>query len=244
MTSESDISGSLTVTDGAHNDLRIETSVDESFNLIVRGGSVNELTLAPAPNYSSVRIQAHFQGGSLSGEVKIEDGYAGGAVIWLTSPGSAYGVEEDLSIGAGTRFELSDATTLYFVDYTMTPLSWTLSVEDVARVLGGGTMVSGGTVQLSGDGPLTLNFENEAAFRAFSSGGEKALKIFDCAIEESSAEYGITWQVSVDGVERPDFKLDFDLASGVLEVIPEPSAFGLLVGALALALAVSRRRRA
>ena len=59
-----------------------------------------------------------------------------------------------------------------------------------------------------------------------------------------AAEYGITWQVSVDGVERPDFKLDFDLASGVLEVIPEPSAFGLLVGALALALAVSRRRRA
>ena len=192
-------------------------------------GTVDGMSVNSSSRGAPVNIT--LRNGTLSGEIDTS-GSTGKVNIDLqmgyTSTENG-GVSLTTRIAAGTSFVLSSNTTLEFNDMSSGTgvLVWDLSENDVANQ---NVLISGkegpagekGTVTFSKNVTIVLNFESEAAL--------------DAVVNNNAS-----WTVQVAGKETGR-TLSVN-ENGVVTVVPEPSAFGLLAGLGALALVASRRRR-
>ena len=193
---------------------------------------------------SSNPVNITLRNGTLSG--KIDTSGSTGAVYIDLQMGSSTedeGVSFTTRIAAGTSFVLSSTTTLAFNDMSSGTgvLVWDLSADDVANqnVLISGKGTGKGTVEFSENVTIVLNFESEAALDAVVN-NNASFQLFGEGVRAEGLS-NASWTVQVAGEETGrTLSVNED---GVVTVVPEPSAFGLLAGLGALALVASRRRR-
>lgn len=146
------------------------------------------------------------------------------------------------NIGAGTRFSIegTSSNSLYLHGER-----WDISAEDAASEV---ALISGtGSLGMDPRKTLMLNFVTEEVLKSTES-----LNLISSTMTLESGYYanfaGI--EIAVDGVVLSDYEANLvldrasaDFGKVLISQIPEPSAFGLLAGAAALALCASRRRR-
>ncbi|MBP3302812.1 MAG: PEP-CTERM sorting domain-containing protein [Opitutales bacterium] len=176
---------------------------------------------------------------TISGEVSI----SGTTAHFYQSAGG--------KIASGTKFSLQNNATFDFGS-SATHI-WNISSAETdssfALISGTGTVTIRNTT-LNGlpyTSFLQLNFENEEILK-----NTKTLTLADSANISTSSLGFMGLEVLVGGVSAPDYSasLDWDPNSSTFgkititnPYIPEPSAFGLLAGTVALGFAVARRRR-
>ncbi|MGN0860664.1 MAG: PEP-CTERM sorting domain-containing protein, partial [Candidatus Spyradosoma sp.] len=101
----------------------------------------------------------------------------------------------------------------------------------------------GGRVTVSGDAKVYVDIS--ALTLAQADGSVVSLKLaVDSALAFNDADANVGWWDDSGEWRDTEYAFAYDADSGFLTMtIPEPSAFGLLAGTLALALCASRRRR-
>ena len=194
-------------------------------------GTINGLTLSVDDPEAEVDFDS-YEGSTVCGNISIS--FGDGAWFCMSS---IHG-----SIGAGTRFFIdgTSSNSLYLHGER-----WDISAEDAASEV---ALISG-TVSLGMDPrkTLMLNFVTEEVLKSTES-----LNLISDTMPLKGGYYanfaGI--EIAVDGVVLSDYeanlvldKTSADFGKVLISQIPEPSAFGLLAGAAALALCASRRRR-
>lgn len=150
-----------------------------------------------------------------------------------------------LQVGAGTVFSAGtsivlDGGVVTFDETDSVVWNVTEDTLDTALFSGSGYITQFSNLSLS----LTLNFDSVATMNKAAS-----LKLFaDDASFKTKPNDGATVVADLDevaiqiGGKATGYTGSFSSEQGGF-VIPEPSAFGLLAGAFALAIAASRRRR-
>ena len=219
---------------------------DSAFNVLIgtwdgEEGTVNGMSVNSS---SSKPVNITLRNGTLSG--KIDTSGSTGEVnidLQMGSSTEDEGVSLTTRIAAGTSFVLSSKTTLEFNDMSSGTgvLVWNLSEGDVANqnVLISGKGTGKGTVKFSENVTIVLNFESEAALDAVVN-NNASFQLFGEGVRAEGLS-NASWTVQVAGEETGrTLSVNED---GVVTVVPEPSAFGLLAGLGALALVASRRRR-
>ena len=149
-----------------------------------------------------------------------------------------------LQVGAGTVFSAGTSIVLaggvVTFDNTDASVVWNVTEETLGTALFSGS----GSITRFSNLSLTLNFDSVATMNKAAS-----LKLFaDDASFKTKPNDGATVVADLDevaiqiGGKATGYTGSFSSEQGGF-VIPEPSAFGLLAGAFALAIAASRRRR-
>lgn len=220
--------------------VKISSAVgDSAFNVAIgtwgAEGTVNGMSVNSS---SSKPVNITLRNGTLSGEIDTS-GSTGEVNIDLQMGYTSTEVSLTTRIAAGTSFVLSSKTTLEFNDMSSGTgvLVWNLSEGDVANQ---NVLISGkGTVKFSENVTIVLNFESEAALDAVVN-NNASFQLFGEGVRAEGLS-NASWTVQVAGEETGrTLSVNED---GVVTVVPEPSAFGLLAGLGALALVASRRRR-
>lgn len=105
------------------------------------------------------------------------------------------------------------------------------------------TAENGGKVKVSGDANVYVDIS--ALALTLSDGAQLSLKIAaESALEFNDRNARVGWWDKESRWKDTDYAFAYNADSGMLTLsIPEPSVFGLFAGALALALAGTRRRR-
>ena len=222
---------------------------DSAFNVAIGTWDVEGTVDGMSVNSSSSRpVNITLRNGTLSGKIDTS-GSTGEVNIDLqmgyTSTEDG-GVSLTTRIAAGTSFVLSSKTTLEFNDMSSGTgvLVWDLSANDVANqnvLISGkeGTNDEKATVIFSKNVTIVLNFESNAALDAVVN-NNASFQLFGEGVKATGLS-NASWTVQVAGKETGrTLSVNED---GVVTVVPEPSAFGLLAGLGALALVASRRRR-
>ena len=198
---------------------------------IRNSGTINGLTLLVHDPDARVQFDS-YKTSTVCGNISIS--FDDGAWFCMSS---IYG-----SIGAGTRFFIdgTDSNSLYLHGER-----WDISAEDAASEV---ALISGtGSLGMNSSKTLMLNFVTEEVLKSTES-----LNLISSTMTLKSNYYanfaGI--EIAVDGVVLSDYKANLvldrasaDFGKVLISQIPEPSAFGLLAGAFALALCAFRRRR-
>ncbi len=192
-------------------------------------GTIEGLTLSSAEDGAKANFTS-FSGSTLCGNISISSG----SEEWQLH--NIYG-----SIGAGTRFSVNGTLNALYLHGER----WDISAEDAASDV---ALISGdGYLGMNPRTTLTLNFVTEEALKSTDS-----LNLISGTISLKGGYYGnfAGIDIAVGGVVLSDYEanLVLDTASAdfgkvLISQIPEPSSFGLLAGAFALALCASRRRR-
>lgn len=192
-------------------------------------GTIDGLTLSSAEDGARANFTS-FSGSTLCGNISISSG----SEEWQFH--NIYG-----SIGAGTRFSVNGTLNALYLHGER----WDISAEDAASDV---ALISGdGYLGMNPRTTLTLNFVTEEALKSTDS-----LNLISGTINLKSGYYGnfAGIDIAVGGVVLSDYEanLVLDTASAdfgkvLISQIPEPSSFGLLAGAFALALCAFRRRR-
>ena len=191
-------------------------------------GTIDGLTLSSAEDGARANFTS-LSGSTVCGNISISSG----SKEWQSH---IYG-----SIGAGTRFSINGTLN----DLYLHGERWDISAEDAASDV---ALISGdGYLGMNSTKTLTLNFVTEEALKSTDS-----LNLISGTINLKSGYYGnfAGIDIAVGGVVLSDYEanLVLDTASAdfgkvLISQIPEPSSFGLLAGAFALALCAFRRRR-
>lgn len=195
-------------------------------------GTIDGLTLRVHDPDADVRFDS-VSGSTVCGNISIS--FVDGAEFCISS---IYG-----SIGAGTRFSI-EGTSFNNCLY-LHGERWDISAEDAASDV---ALISGtGSLGMNSSKTLMLNFVTEEALKSTES-----LNLISSTMTLMSDCYGnfAGIDIAVGGVVLSDYEanLVLDTASAdfgkvLISQIPEPSSFGLLAGAFALALCAFRRRR-
>ena len=178
---------------------------------------------------------------TISGDIVVENG------TLEVANASALGTSDDISVVVGAQLKASAAVTLtgalkLFVggENNSTALITSDGTDGNAFTLAAGTVVY---IDISSLATTTDDSGTNAETLALNIATENALKKADDTVSFKIGSWtgeGDTW---VDDEKWASSTFDATTGKITFSAIPEPSAFGLLAGIGALALAISRRRR-
>ncbi|MBQ9759331.1 MAG: autotransporter-associated beta strand repeat-containing protein, partial [Opitutales bacterium] len=168
-----------------------------------------------------------------------DSSYSGGTTLsagtLIAGASNALGDASGSVTISGGQLSVSENVTLAQTAITivLSDVYNTENTEKIAAISGAGTFVDGTTITLD-------KAADAVALALVMEAPQKySYQIFD----STSSLVGTDWTFEL-GSAWDGWEQSYDTTSGVLTLtIPEPSAFGLLAGAGALALVVSRRKR-
>ena len=215
------------------NDLTISVQADKYIEFrITNSGTISGTSSITANGSPQINFTLT-NNGTISGTLTLKG--ENGAIPYLR-------VEDGTVFDAGTSIVL-DGGAVTFVSAgagSVTSVVWNVTEETLDTALFSGS----GYITLFKNLSLTLNFDSVATMNKAAS-----LKLFaDDASFKTKPNDGATVVADLDKVaiqidgSTTGYTGSFSSDKGGF-VIPEPSAFGLIAGAFALALAASRRRR-
>ncbi len=137
------------------------------------------------------------------------------------------------NLSSGTHFSIDSNSNIYFYSCI-----WDIASADLGKPLVDGA----GTVGMSSSDTFTLNFRSAELLK------EQTIRLVSADTKVDSYESYSGFKdiaIMVDGKVVNDYTATQSKDGKTISIkyVPEPSAFGLLAGTLALALAGTRRRR-